>query len=208
MAGIVIGGCDAVPVSLTGQASCQVTYPVAGSHSIVAAYSGDPAFASSGSPTLEAVVQPAQSAASAPPTQSVPPTQSAPPTQPVPAVSPGSAARGSVGNVRVSGRNVTASVTCKGASGSSCAIKLTLSAAASHGSAHKKTVSVGITRAVTVRAGKTAKITVSLNGTGRQLLNQHRRLGATLAIVQSQPASSATIFTRTVTFKKPTKIRT
>ena len=136
--GIVIGGCDAVPVSLTGQASCQVTYPVAGSHSIVAAYSGDPAFASSASPTLEEVVQPAQSAASAPPTQSVSPTQSAPPTQPAPAVSPGSPARGSAGNVRVSGRHVTASVTCKGASGSSCAIKLTLSAAASHGSAHRR----------------------------------------------------------------------
>ena len=198
-AGIVIGGCDAVPVSLTGQASCQVTYPVAGSHSIVAAYSGDPAFASSGSPTLDAVVQSAQSAAPAPP------TQSAPPAQPVPTIRPGSAARGSVSKIRVSGRQVTASVTCKGASGSSCAIKLTLSVAASHGSAHKKTVIVGTTRAVTVRAGKTAKITVSLNGTGRQLLNQHRRLRATLAIVQSEPGDSATISTRTVTFKQPAR---
>jgi hypothetical protein len=40
-----ISGCDATPISPAGQASCQVTYPAAGSHSIVATFSGDPTFA-------------------------------------------------------------------------------------------------------------------------------------------------------------------
>ena len=36
-----------------------MTYEAAGSHSIAAGYSGDPSFASSTSPTLDQVVQPA-----------------------------------------------------------------------------------------------------------------------------------------------------
>ena len=62
--GDTIGGCAAVPVTAAGQASCQVTYPAAGSHSIVAGYSGDAGFASSNSPTLAQVVQPVPAAAS------------------------------------------------------------------------------------------------------------------------------------------------
>ncbi|MCW2981118.1 MAG: hypothetical protein JWO14_2845 [Solirubrobacterales bacterium] len=57
--GTPISGCGTVPVSASGQAICGVTYAAAGSHSIAAGYSGDASFASSTSPTLDQVVQPA-----------------------------------------------------------------------------------------------------------------------------------------------------
>jgi predicted outer membrane repeat protein len=55
--GTTISGCGAAAISATGQATCQATYPAAGSHSIVGSYSGDAAFTSSDSPPLVQVVQ-------------------------------------------------------------------------------------------------------------------------------------------------------
>lgn len=56
--GTPINGCSARAVSAGGQATCQVTYPAAGSHAITAAYSGDAGYAKSTSSSLaQQVVQ-------------------------------------------------------------------------------------------------------------------------------------------------------
>ena len=60
--GTTITGCGAVPVDGTGQATCQTTYTAAGSHSVVAVYSGDPGDQSSTSFTLTQAVAPAATA--------------------------------------------------------------------------------------------------------------------------------------------------
>ena len=52
-----IAGCAAVPVS-AGLAICSVIYPLAGAHSIVAAYSGDADDVASTAPTFSEAVQP------------------------------------------------------------------------------------------------------------------------------------------------------
>jgi hypothetical protein len=57
--GTAIAGCGAVAVGAGGTASCPVTYPVAGSHAIAAAYSGDSSYAASASSTLDESVTPA-----------------------------------------------------------------------------------------------------------------------------------------------------
>ena len=55
--GVAIAGCGAVSVNeASGQASCRTTYGQAGTHSIVASYSGDPYYAGSSSPPLEQAV--------------------------------------------------------------------------------------------------------------------------------------------------------
>ncbi|MHB1582441.1 MAG: alkaline phosphatase family protein [Acidimicrobiales bacterium] len=55
--GSPIAGCTGVPVdAAAGTATCQVTYPAGGSHSIVAAYSGDSLYQPSTSATLTEVV--------------------------------------------------------------------------------------------------------------------------------------------------------
>ena len=51
-AGTTIPGCGALAVDGGGQATCAATYPAVGSHSIVAAYSGDGLHGASTSPTL------------------------------------------------------------------------------------------------------------------------------------------------------------
>ena len=55
--GSTIPGCGPVSFSGSGHATCQVSFPAAGSHSIVAAYQGDSEFGGSSSPTLTQVVQ-------------------------------------------------------------------------------------------------------------------------------------------------------
>jgi Bacterial Ig-like domain (group 3)/Pentapeptide repeats (8 copies) len=53
--GVPVLGCQSVPLS-GSTAACTVTYPVAGAHSLVAAYSGASGFAASTSPALTDVV--------------------------------------------------------------------------------------------------------------------------------------------------------
>jgi hypothetical protein len=58
-----ITGCGSQPVdAATGKATCQVTYAGAGSHAIVATYSGDTSFQGSFSPQATIQVQPAPTA--------------------------------------------------------------------------------------------------------------------------------------------------
>jgi hypothetical protein len=51
--GVTISACAAVPVNtISGKATCKVTYAATGTHSIVATYSGDPNYLVSSSPAL------------------------------------------------------------------------------------------------------------------------------------------------------------
>lgn len=112
-----------------------------------------------------------------------------PPPPPKPGVA-------SVGHFKVEGKTVTIAVTCRGAT--SCRVSLTLTVhetlrghriVAVNAARTKKPklkhrlVVVGSARA-TVRAGKTAKLTVSLNRTGRRLLAARHRLSTTLTVRQ------------------------
>jgi hypothetical protein len=54
---VAIAGCEAVTVS-SGLATCSVTYPLAGAHSIIAAYSGDADDIASTAPAFSEAVQP------------------------------------------------------------------------------------------------------------------------------------------------------
>jgi hypothetical protein len=54
---VAIAGCEAVSVS-SGLATCSVTYPLTGAHSIVAAYSGDSDDIASAAPAFSQAVQP------------------------------------------------------------------------------------------------------------------------------------------------------
>jgi hypothetical protein len=58
--GSPITGCTAQGLNSSGQATCQVTYTAAGSHTITAVYSGDTAYAGSPSATLTQQVVPAK----------------------------------------------------------------------------------------------------------------------------------------------------
>ena len=60
--GTTITGCGAVAVDGNGQAGCQITFTAAGSHAVVAAYSGDPGDQSSTSFPLTQTVAPAATA--------------------------------------------------------------------------------------------------------------------------------------------------
>ena len=55
--GTTIPGCATAPLTPGGQFTCSITYPSAGSHSIVAAYSGNSLFQASTSPALNQTVQ-------------------------------------------------------------------------------------------------------------------------------------------------------
>ena len=68
--GAVLAACESAPVDANGQATCAQTYTSAGPHSIVAAFSGDAAFAGSASNPL---VQQVNAAAAAPVVTSVAP---------------------------------------------------------------------------------------------------------------------------------------
>jgi hypothetical protein len=66
--GTAIAACQARPINAAlGIASCQLTYAVAGSHTIVATYSGDASFAGSGSSALTQTVNAAGNGGPPPP---------------------------------------------------------------------------------------------------------------------------------------------
>jgi hypothetical protein len=132
-----------------------------------------------------------------------------PPANTPPASTPPRRGSASVGHVSVSGSSVRVAVNCSG--GSSCTIKLTISvvetlrrgkvtAIAASAKAIKKTVVVG-SKSVTIAAGKSETVTLSLNRSGKRLLARHNPLKTKLAL----SASGKTIAHFTITFKKTTK---
>jgi hypothetical protein len=137
-------------------------------------------------------------------------TTSTPPPPP-----PGDGAA-SAGNAHVSGNTAGVKVTCAGASGATCKLSLQLTvvetlkghkliAVAAKARKTHKTVSVGAT-SVTLTAGESKTVQVSLNRTGRHLLAKLHTLPAKLAITQSLADGTTTkVSSQNLVFKVPRK---
>jgi hypothetical protein len=117
----------------------------------------------------------------------------------------------SAGRVKVKGRTVTVLVTCTGQT--SCRVSLALAVhetlrghrivavtAAKKAKRRHKLVVVGHSTS-TVRAGRTTKLRVTLNRTGRGLLAARHRLPATLTVSQRRNGKPKVVTRRKVTFK-------
>jgi hypothetical protein len=143
-------------------------------------------------------------------------TISAPP-KPNPKPTP-KAGTASAGRITVKGRTATVAVTCRGAT--SCRVSLTLtvhetlrghrivaiSAAKTKKPKVKHRLVVVGSASATVGAGKTAKLKVSLNRTGRGLLAARHRLTATLTVRQRGAGKKTKVVARhKVTFRSPVK---
>ncbi len=98
-------------------------------------------------------------------------------------------------------------ITCAGAPGSSCLLKILLTVKASGGTGpaprvlarakSARLLPVGVASA-TIAGGQTKTVTVSLNGAGKKLLGKSHKLKATLSVTQS--GSRAPLVTHAVSF--------
>jgi hypothetical protein len=115
----------------------------------------------------------------------------------------------------VKGITVKIKLSCAGATGTRCKLTLTLKvvetlqgkkvvavAAATNPKNKKKTVIVG-SKTVTLAAGKSETVQLSLNHTGKSLLSRLHRLPAQLTVVQAEAANKTKLIrSQTLTFKK------
>ena len=116
----------------------------------------------------------------------------------------------SIGHVKVSGNTASVPVSCSGSSGQTCSVTLTLTGknevsieSRKHAKRHHKLVTVGSAH-VTLTAGQTRVVRVSLNRTGTTLLAQHHTLKVTLRAAQTLVnGHTETVAARTLTFKAP-----
>ena len=229
----VISGCTAKPV-VAGQASCTETISSAGSHSIVAEFSGTAGFESSTSQTLTQVVQAASEVIGGGETKTGGGSTGGGTTPPPGGGSGSTAGTGSGGSssgsgsgggssagqvsagaIKSHGVTVVVALTCAGPSDVTCVLKLLLSAAkGGNGSAARvtartkapKKVIVGVA-SVTITGGAKKMISVSLNAAGKKMLAKAGSLKATLTVTES--GRSTPLLTRGVKFtaKAPAKAR-
>jgi hypothetical protein len=115
---------------------------------------------------------------------------------------PGSTAAAGIGTVhvghpKVSGKSVAVKLTCTGAPGAQCPVMLKLTAPGRH----HETVKAG-KAAVTLAAGHTRVVRISLNGSGRSVLAARHTLKVKLAVTEATPGGhAATIAVQIVTLK-------
>lgn len=179
--GVPIGSCSAQPLqrgiatSLT--ATCLLSYPSQGTHSITASYSGDSNFAGSSSAAQTLTVEPWPEAQFSAETK------------------PGEAKLGST-SILVSNRaDASVTLTCSGATGCNGTLTLLVREAVKgkHGKKTFRSVKIG-SEAFSIAAGKTAAIDVHLNATGRALLASHKdQIGASLQLAQSSGSTQTNV---------------
>lgn len=99
-----------------------------------------------------------------------------------------------LGKLKVSGNTATVTLTCKGASG--CSVVLQLSVTKSTRTTKKRVVVGKVT--IRLAAGQTRAIQIRLNKTGQRLLGHVHKLKVTLAVV----SAGTTVSHATVTFKQ------
>jgi Bacterial Ig-like domain (group 3)/FG-GAP-like repeat len=176
--GKTIAGCGAVAVNAAnGTASCHATYATPGTHRVQAAYAGDPQFSSSQSPTLTQTVRWSVTIHHFP--------------------------TGSSGVVRIilgcasgsGGCHITGSLTVTEIVQGKRVLAVSARARRRH-----RTVLVGTT-VLTVKAGKTATITIKLNPTGRELLARFKTLRVKLTISLTVNGKRSTVAITSVTVK-------
>jgi hypothetical protein len=132
-------------------------------------------------------------------------------TSPTPPPSP-PAGTATVGHATVSGTTAAVRITCTGAPGAQCNLSLNLSVTetlrghkviAVAARARHKVVGVGATH-VTLTAGTSETVRISLNRASRNLLAAHHTLKVTLVVKEALGnRQSTTVSTQTVTFKSP-----
>jgi hypothetical protein len=129
-------------------------------------------------------------------------------TSPTPPPAPGTV---TVGHAKVSGTTASVRVTCAGAPGAQCNVSLTMRVTETF-RGHKliavaarvrhKVIAVGSAR-VTLTAGSSDVVRISLNRTGRNLLSTRHQLKVGLAVSEALGnGQSVTVSTQTVTFKR------
>ena len=127
---------------------------------------------------------------------------------------PGAAGRTSTGKGKVKGTTASVRVSCTGAAGATCklAFRMTVTekfrgrkliAVTSRKKIRKVIVTVGSARTITLTAGQSKVVKVSLNGTGKRLLGSHHTLKVTLDVTQSLGGSRSRTTSEGVTFKAP-----
>lgn len=201
------------PMNAGNTATCVVTYPAAGSHSITAAYAQDDyAFSSS-----KSVAQSITVAAPAPAPAPTPAPAPAPTPKPAPAPAPAPAGTGTphIGTPAVQGTSVAVPVSCaKG--GPSCHITAKLIAvkaprghkviAVAPGTKITHTAILVGTATTTVKAGQHKQVRVKLNGSGKRLLAKDHGLKVKMTISRKvKGGKSSTVASTTVTFRAITK---
>jgi uncharacterized membrane protein YgcG len=115
----------------------------------------------------------------------------------------GAPASGGAAHPSVSGTSASTVVSCTGVAGTSCTVTLTLSvletlsghqvtgvAAAASGKRTKRSIVVG-SKTVTLAAGSSEPVTVTLNAAGKKLLASHRRLPVKLLASQGSAGRAA-----------------
>jgi hypothetical protein len=142
--------------------------------------------------------------------------QTASATPPPPPPPPAGAGHASVGHAKVSGNTATVPVTCSGSSAETCKLALTLTVtetlrghkviavtARKQPKTHKHVAVVGRTL-VTLTAGHSRSVRLTLNSAGRKLLAKHHTLRVTLHVTETLAnGHSATVATRTLVFRAP-----
>jgi hypothetical protein len=117
----------------------------------------------------------------------------------------------SVTHAKVKARGVAVTVACAGAAGSTCVDSLTLSVLETLRSGKlvavaarttKRTVTLGRSF-VTVAAGQTKSVTISLNGAGKALLKSRHTLHVKLILAQSSAGKTNVVKTITLAFTQP-----
>ena len=114
------------------------------------------------------------------------------------------------GKVSVTKGKVTFSLKCTGAAGSKCSVKDTLSTIERRKGSKilgllarvkKRTVTVA-SGAQSIDAGKTMKVTLKLNATGRALLKRFHKLPAHLTVTVAAKPKAKTVISKSLTIKK------
>lgn len=117
----------------------------------------------------------------------------------------------SAGSASVNGTSARERVSCAGASGATCAVKVTLSvnetvrggkvvavSASAHVKTKKRTVTVG-TASITLGAGQSATTGVRLNGRGQRLLRSH----PVLTVKLTASSGGRVLHSQVLRFKRP-----
>jgi hypothetical protein len=128
---------------------------------------------------------------------------------PPPPVVPGKA---SVKHAKVSGTTVSVPITCTGDTSCTVSLKLTvtetlrghrvIAVSARKAKVTHKTLVLG-TKSVTIRAGRTQTVHISLNRTGGKLLAARHKLTAKLTVTQRIAGRNRTLAAQKATFKAP-----
>ena len=120
----------------------------------------------------------------------------------------------SVGHARVKGATASVRVSCTGAAGATCKLSFRMTvtekfrgrkliAVTARKKIRKVVVTVGSARGLTLTAGQSKVVKLSLNGRGKRLLASRHTLKATLHVTQVLGGGRSKTVSQTVTFKAP-----